>query len=122
MRAGGAGSRAAEQTAEAPHAGLDFALTSTVESSTPGLSLQLGGYHDKLPVLLDAILARLARFSVREDRFAVVVEKFEQFFKNWDKQQPYSWCTRMADELLQTGAHVCQGHPELFQPRIEHAH
>ena len=85
-------------------AGLDFTLSSTVESCTPGLALQVGGYHDKLPVLLDAVLARLARFTVRQGRFAVVAEKFEQFFRNWDKQQPYSWCTRLADELLQTGA------------------
>jgi hypothetical protein len=69
--------------------------------------VKIGGYNDKLAVLLDAILARMKHFTVREERFAVVRDKFEQFFLNWDKQQPFAWCKRLATELLQVGAPHC---------------
>ena len=66
--------------------------------------MQVAGYVDKLPRLLQLILDRLASFTVKPERFAVMKEKFVEFYKNWDHQQPYAWCTRLADDLLNTGA------------------
>ena len=90
-----------------PCAGLHYGLKSTAESASPGFSVQVSGYTEKLPILLEAVLSHLARFTVREERFAVVKEKFGQFFKNWAQQPPYSWCHRLADDALQHGAHHC---------------
>jgi Middle or third domain of peptidase_M16 len=85
-------------------AGLDWGFTSTVESPHPGFSVQVAGYVDKMPRILDHILARMSSFNVQAERFDIMKEKFAEFFANWDHQPPYAWCSRLADEVLQSGA------------------
>ena len=75
-----------------------------MESPHPGFSIQVAGYVDKMPILLQHILDRVRAFTVRPERFAVIKEKFVEFYKNWDYQQPYSWASRLAELVLQSGA------------------
>lgn len=59
-------------------AGLGY----VVHNSLSGFTVVVSGYNHKLLTLLGAILAKLAGFSVREDRYAVVLEEVAKEYTN----------------------------------------
>lgn len=60
-----------EYAYDADLAGLAYIVSNTAE----GLSVSLGGYNDKLVMLLPAVLNKLKHLEVREDRFDILKEQ-----------------------------------------------
>ncbi|XP_026471826.1 insulin-degrading enzyme-like [Ctenocephalides felis] len=54
-----------------------------------GLVLSVGGYNDKLDVLLAKVLRNLKDFKVDEKRFNIFLENYVRQLKNFETEQPY---------------------------------
>ncbi|CDO75620.1 hypothetical protein BN946_scf184840.g3 [Trametes cinnabarina] len=74
----------AEVTYDADLAGLSYSLSNEVE----GLSVSVGGYNDKLHVLLRTVLAKLRGLQVQPDRLRVLKEKVQREYENFYMGQP----------------------------------
>lgn len=66
-------------------AGLHYQL----DSHGSGMDINLEGYNDKMPILLDKILTSMRDLSVKQDRFGIIMERLLRAYRNWDYQQPY---------------------------------
>lgn len=75
-----------EYSYDAELAGLDY----NVSSFSGGLDIQLAGYNDKLPVLLEKVLITMRDLIIKPARFEVVKERLLRGMQNWDFQQPYN--------------------------------
>ncbi|KAI0763999.1 LuxS/MPP-like metallohydrolase [Trametes elegans] len=76
----------AEVTYDADLAGLSYSLTNQIE----GLTVSVGGYNDKLHVLLRAVLEKMRGLQVEPDRLRVVKEKVQREYENFYMGQPSS--------------------------------
>lgn len=76
-----------EYSYDASVAGLTYSL----RASKSGIAISLGGYNDKLPVLLKVVLQKLVNLIVAEDRFQVVKEQVSR---------PIDTCTFQAAEFF----------------------
>ena len=74
-----------EYSYDAEIAGLDYSLG----SSSMGLDIDIGGYNDKMSVLLEKVLVSMRDLEVKPDRFKIVKERLVRGYRNWDFQQPY---------------------------------
>ena len=54
-----------------------------------GIDVNIGGYSDKLPVLLEKVLRSMKELKVSPDRFKIIKERISRGYKNWDYQKPY---------------------------------
>jgi secreted Zn-dependent insulinase-like peptidase len=66
-------------------AGLSYSLSPTTE----GLMLMVYGYDEKLPVLLEKVLAALKNPALPEDRFLLYKAKFQRSLANQALEKPY---------------------------------
>ncbi|KAG5609336.1 hypothetical protein H5410_020617 [Solanum commersonii] len=66
-------------------AGLYYDISKT----NSGFQLTLFGYNDKLRVLLEAVVEKIAKFEVKPDRFSVIKELVTKQYQNFKFQQPY---------------------------------
>ena len=74
-----------EYSYDAELAGLEYHLS----ASTFGLDISVGGYNDKMAVLLDKVLTSMRDLVVSPDRFHVVKERLSRSYKNSEYQQPF---------------------------------
>lgn len=74
-----------EYSYDAEIAGLEFALS----SFSMGIHIDVGGYSDKMAVLLEKVLVSMRDLEVRPDRFKIVKERTLRGLRNCDFQQPY---------------------------------
>lgn len=61
----------------------------TIGVFNQGLMLSIGGYNDKLDVLLSKVLKNLKDFEPNEKRFNIFLENYIRQLKNFDTEQPY---------------------------------
>ncbi len=66
-------------------AGLSYSLSPTTE----GLNLTVHGYDEKLPLLLEKVLAALRRPALAEDRFRLYKAKYQRSLANQALERPY---------------------------------
>ncbi|KAI0646092.1 LuxS/MPP-like metallohydrolase [Trametes meyenii] len=74
----------AELTYDADLAGLSYSVTNQIE----GLTISVGGYNDKLHVLLRTVLEKIHGLSVQPDRMRVLKEKIQREYENFYMGQP----------------------------------
>ena len=74
-----------EYSYNAEIAGLDY----NVADIFMGLGVDIVGYNDKMPVLLEKVLTSMRDLEVKQERFKVVKERVSRGFKNYNFQQPY---------------------------------
>lgn len=74
-----------EYSYDAELAGLQY----LVSLNFRGLFLEVSGYNDKLPVLLEQVLKTMRDLEIKEDRFDIVKERLSRAYKNWALQQPF---------------------------------
>lgn len=74
-----------EYSYDAEIAGLEYELG----DYTVGIGIDVGGYNDKISVLLEKVLVTMRDLEVKPDRFKVVKERLLRGYRNWDFQQPY---------------------------------
>ncbi|KAK7570948.1 hypothetical protein V3481_019038 [Fusarium oxysporum f. sp. vasinfectum] len=54
-----------------------------------GVFLEIGGYNDKLPVLLEQVVTTMRDLDIKEDRFEIVRERLIRGYSNWQLQSAY---------------------------------
>ncbi|KAI4131369.1 MAG: hypothetical protein LQ338_001254 [Usnochroma carphineum] len=74
-----------EYSYDAEIAGLAYQLS----SFSMGIDIDVGGYSDKMAVLLEKVLVSMRDLEVKPDRFKIVKERVLRGLRNWDFQQPY---------------------------------
>lgn len=74
-----------EYSYDAELAGLQY----YVALDTRGLFLEVSGYNDKLPVLLEQVLKTMRDLEVKEDRFNIVKERLSRAYRNWALQPAF---------------------------------
>ncbi|BDD58887.1 Insulinase (Peptidase M16) [Monascus purpureus] len=74
-----------EYSYDAELAGLDYHLSSSVF----GLDVSVGGYNDKMSVLLEKVLTSMRDLVVDPDRFHVIKERMARAYHNSEYQQPF---------------------------------
>ncbi|OJJ32764.1 hypothetical protein ASPWEDRAFT_52909 [Aspergillus wentii DTO 134E9] len=74
-----------EYSYDAELAGLDYNLASSIF----GLDISVGGYNDKMSVLLDKVLTSMRDLVVNPDRFHIIKERLSRGYRNAEYQQPF---------------------------------
>ncbi|OAQ98847.1 hypothetical protein LLEC1_05979 [Akanthomyces lecanii] len=74
-----------EYSYDAVLAGLHY----TVSSDSRGLFLDISGYNDKLPVLLEQVAVTMRDIEIKSDRFDIVKERLTRGYDNWQLQSSY---------------------------------
>ncbi|KAI0353367.1 LuxS/MPP-like metallohydrolase [Trametes cingulata] len=74
----------AEVTYDADLAGLSYSVTNQIE----GLTVSVGGYNDKLHVLLRTVLEKIRDLQVQPERLCVIKEKVQREYENFYMGQP----------------------------------
>lgn len=74
-----------EYSYDADLAGLQY----TVTLDYRGLFLEISGYNDKLPVLLEQVAVTLRDIEIKDDRFNIVKERLTRGYNNWQLQSSY---------------------------------
>ncbi|PVY75480.1 secreted Zn-dependent insulinase-like peptidase [Tamilnaduibacter salinus] len=92
-------------------AGLDY----SVYSHLRGITIRVGGYNDKLHVLLRRILSNLASPSVQKDRFEVNRKALIDSLRNQRRQKPVQQASRAMQEALIDGVWSIQSRLEAAQ-------
>ncbi|KAK8089998.1 peptidase M16 inactive domain-containing protein [Apiospora hydei] len=92
-----------EYSYDADLAGLQYNVT----LDSRGLFVEVSGYNDKLPVLLEQVLITMRDLEIRDERFDIVKERLSRGYKNWELQQPFtqigdyvSWLTSEHDYVV----------------------
>ncbi|KAK3902491.1 Metalloenzyme, LuxS/M16 peptidase-like protein [Staphylotrichum tortipilum] len=71
---------------DAELAGLEYAVT----LDSRGLYIEVSGYNDKLPVLLQHVLLTTRDLEIRDDRFAIIKERISRGYRNWELASPWN--------------------------------
>ncbi|CAG8552374.1 5800_t:CDS:10 [Paraglomus occultum] len=66
-------------------AGLSYAITNDFE----GITLRVGGFNDKVHILLEKIVSLMRNFKVDPERFALIKEQLERHYRNNSLEPPY---------------------------------
>ena len=74
-----------EYSYDAEIAGLDYEFVDLPR----GLSIQVSGYTEKMPVLLEKVLTCMKDFEIKADRFQIIKERLHRAYRNWEYQQPF---------------------------------
>lgn len=74
-----------EYSYDAELAGLDYHLSASIF----GLDITVGGYNDKMAVLLEKVSTSMRDLVVNPDRFRIIKERLTRAYKNAEYQQPY---------------------------------
>lgn len=85
-------------------AGLDYAIYTHLR----GITIRVGGYDDKLHVLLRRILSQVASPDINEQRFDVAREQFMDKLRNQSKQKPVTQATTDLQQQLIQGVWSAQ--------------
>ncbi|KAL2694046.1 hypothetical protein Neosp_000616 [[Neocosmospora] mangrovei] len=74
-----------EYSYDAELAGLQY----NVSLDSRGLCLNVSGYNDKLPVLLEQVVTTMRDLDIKEGRFEIVRERLTRGYNNWQLQSSY---------------------------------
>ncbi|KAK9443958.1 uncharacterized protein VB005_02484 [Metarhizium brunneum] len=69
---------------DAELAGLQY----TVMRDERGLFLDISGYNDKLPLLLEQVVVTMRDIDIKDDRFKIIKEHLQCAYNNWLLQPP----------------------------------
>jgi insulysin len=74
-----------EYAYDAEVAGLCY----NIENQLEGMLLAIGGYNDKLPVLLEKVIQKMRDFQVDPERFKLLKDQLRRSYKNFSLEPPY---------------------------------
>jgi insulysin len=93
-----------EYSYDAELAGLQY----NVSLDSRGLIIEVSGYNDKLPVLLEQVLMTMRDLEIRDDRFDIVKERLTRGYRNWELQQPFTQISEYTSWLITEHDHVVE--------------
>ncbi|RPB03877.1 LuxS/MPP-like metallohydrolase [Choiromyces venosus 120613-1] len=85
-----------EYAYDAEIAGLEYNLW----AHNIGLDLEISGYNDKMPVLLEKLLLKMRDLEITPDRFKAIKDMMARDLRNWDFAPPYHQVGEYARYLL----------------------
>ncbi|KAG0637204.1 Metalloenzyme, LuxS/M16 peptidase-like protein [Tuber brumale] len=85
-----------EYAYDAEIAGLDYNLW----AHSLGLDIEISGYNDKMPLLLEKLLLKMRDLEIAPDRFKVIKDRMARDRHNWDFTLPYNQVGEFARYLL----------------------
>lgn len=101
-----------EYSYDAELAGLQY----IVSLDSRGLFLDVSGYNDKLPVLLEQVAVTMRDIKIKDDRFDIVKERLTRGYDNWQLQSSYqqvgdymSWLNAERDFIVEEMAEELKG-------------
>jgi insulysin len=114
-----------EYSYDAELAGLEY----TVTLDSRGIYIEVSGYNDKLPVLLQHVLITTRDLDIRDDRFAIIKERITRGYRNWELSAPWtqigdymSWLTidqgYVVEELEAELPHITPDALRVFQKEL----
>ncbi|KAI7847937.1 Metalloenzyme, LuxS/M16 peptidase-like protein [Circinella umbellata] len=74
-----------EYSYNAEVAGLSYHLS----TDPNGIALNVGGYSDKLPLLLEKVIKRMKTINIAADRFKVIKDQVHRMYKNFFLEPPF---------------------------------
>lgn len=93
-----------EYSYDADLAGIQY----SVSLDTRGITAEVSGYNDKLPVLLEQVLITMRDLEIKSDRFGIIKERLSRSYRNSAFQQPYhqlydylAWLTSENDYVVE---------------------
>lgn len=101
-----------EYAYDAQISGLDYHF----HALSNGFVLDIEGYNDKLPVLLEKVLTKIRDLEVKPDRFKVVKDYLTRSYKNWELVPPYQQMREFSKYLSIERCWLTEDHLE----EIEH--
>ncbi|KAM3578800.1 metalloprotease [Umbelopsis sp. WA50703] len=119
-----------EYSYDAEVAGLHY----NIENQLEGMLLGIGGYNDKLPVLLERVVSKMKDFVVEPERFNLVKDQLNRSYKNFSLEPPYqhalyylSYATQdkmwtHEEKLGELDAITAQDIQEFYPTLISHLH
>lgn len=81
---------------DAELAGLYYVLSPNML----GFDLEIGGYNDKMIVLLTKVLQAMKDLEVKEGRYEVIRERLIRAYRNWELGTPYQMVPEFTRHLL----------------------
>lgn len=100
-------------------AGLNYKLA----AGNRGVDLAVGGYQDKLPVLLERILQEMQQFALDEEHFKRYLASIQRQLENQLKNKPYERAlAELTQWLYQPSFHETELLAELQNVRLEEVH
>ncbi|POS84570.1 hypothetical protein EPUL_004076 [Erysiphe pulchra] len=110
---------------DASIAGLHY----TIKIIPGGIQVSIGGYNDKLSVLLEKILFTMKNLEVKQDRYEVIMERMIRNYKNRAFSEPYLQIGQymsilnvekgyLDEELLLVLPHITSTDIKIFFPQI----
>lgn len=110
---------------DADLAGLSY----LVSLDSRGLFVEVSGYNDKLPLLLERVLITMRDLEVRDDRFDIIKERLTRAYRNWELQVPWyqvggftEWLTAEHDHTIEELAaelpHITSDHVRQFRKAL----
>lgn len=115
-----------EYSYDAELAGLQY----SVGLDSRGLILDISGYNDKLPVLLEQVATAMRDLNISDDRFDIVKERLTRGYNNWQLQSSYhqvgdytSWLNAedrdfIVEELAAELSHITAEAVRLFHKQM----
>ncbi|OJJ72712.1 hypothetical protein ASPBRDRAFT_42436 [Aspergillus brasiliensis CBS 101740] len=85
-----------EYAYNADKAGLSY----TISKNSLGLIIELKGFNDKMPVLLEKILLEVRDMKIKQELFDVAKERLWKAFKNFDYIEPYRQTNVLSQMLM----------------------
>ncbi|GMH08169.1 hypothetical protein Nepgr_010009 [Nepenthes gracilis] len=98
-------------------AGLNYAITST----DSGFEVTVFGYNHKMMILLETVVDKIAKFTVKPDRFQVIKEMVIKDYENYKFQQPYQQAMYYCSLILQDNSRPWMEQAEVL-PHLEAGH
>ena len=74
-----------EYSYDAEIAGLEYDL----QRRAAGIEIDLSGYNDRMPVLLEKVLTSLRNLQIKEERFDIIHERVTRSYRNHAYNSPY---------------------------------
>ncbi|MGM0570381.1 insulinase family protein [Marinobacter sp.] len=81
-------------------AGLDYRIYPHLR----GLTIRTGGYHDRLPVLMNRVMSTLAAPNISEQRFRIARQQLIDSLRNRLQDKPVSQAASLVQDALIQGA------------------
>jgi insulysin len=78
-----------EYAYDAELAGLHYSIL----NHSQGLDVSVGGYNDKMSVLLEKVLITMRDLKITDERFDIMKERLTRSFKNFDYTEPFRQIT-----------------------------
>lgn len=85
-----------EYSYEAVLAGLSY----RIEPTSYGLNIILKGFNDKMPILLETVIEKMATFKIDPQRFEILRELYQRKLLNFEAEQPYQHSVYFMTHLL----------------------